>query len=165
MVTFTRFLEILAPATALTTSTAIASYSFMLSPLVESTATHASASLSFRQIRPFFEGGKYIFPPLSILDTILFLSLAYLHPTKAIGYSIAAAGCFGIIPFTSIYMIPITNNRILELDDVTIRGGGGKVDEKVDEVKRLINDFKRENYLRAGMYWVGGLVGLYTVLL
>lgn len=104
---------------------------------------------------------------MAMVSTTLFGALAYAEPDKLVGYSIAAAGCFGILPFTSLYMIPITNNRILELDDRACQGGkeGDEVEKKKgEEVARLIGDFRRENWVRAGMYWSGGVVGLWTVL-
>lgn len=103
---------------------------------------------------------------MAMVSTALFGALAYAQPDKMVGYSIAAVGAFGILPFTSLYMIPLTNNRILELDDKVLKGGEEKeaVEKMKGEVGRVVDDFRRENWVRAGMYWVGGVVGLWTVL-
>ena len=152
----------LAPTLSLTTSASILGYSFFISPLVISTASR-SPSDGLAQLRPFFEGGKYVFPPLSIVCTALWGTLAYALPRYRTPFSIAAAGAFAIIPFTSLYMIPFTNNRILELDDAA-KKGDKSVDARRGEVKGLMESFAKQNIVRGGMFWVGGLVGLWAML-
>lgn len=83
----------------------------------------------------------------------------------------AIAGCISIIPFTAWYMIPVTNNRILELDDRAKAatagagtGGTAAVDKKQGEVETLLKMFARQNMVRGGMMWIGAAVGLWTVL-
>jgi len=158
-----KVLQLLAPISALTTSSAIGAYSFLLTPTVISTAADASPSLALHQIRYFFETGKYIFPQMGMVSAALFGALAYGQPDKLIGYSIAAAGCLSILPFTSLYMIPKTNNVILDWDDKALQGDK-TIEKKREEIVKVFGDFKRENYVRAGMFWVGGIVGLWTIL-
>lgn len=158
-----KMLKLLAPTAAFTTSSAIGAYSFLLTPTVVSTAAEASPSLALHQIRYFFETGKYIFPQMGVVSAALFGALAYAEPDKLIGYSIAAAGCLSILPFTSLYMIPKTNNVILDWDDKAVQGDKA-IEKKRDEIVKVFGDFKRENYVRAGMFWTGAVVGLWTIL-
>ena len=105
-----------ATVTALTTSSGVAAYSLLVTPAIRH-AAESNPSLALAELRPLFEGGKYVFPPAAMLNTILYLALAYARPDKLVGFSIAAIGSFGIIPFTTFYMIPKTNNLLLDLDD------------------------------------------------
>ena len=90
------------------------------------------------------------------------------------GFVLAALGCISIIPFTAMYMIPVTNNRILELDDrakaskdgehaVDGKGKGSKEGNQ-EEVAELFKMFIRQNLVRGGMMWLGGAIGLWTIL-
>lgn len=94
----------------------------------------------------------------------LFSILAYAQPTMRGGFIGAAIGCLSILPFTSLYMIPTVNNRILELDDHAKAGKTAEVESRKQEVSELIERFKQQNFIRGGMFWIGGAVGLYTVL-
>ncbi|ORY31283.1 hypothetical protein BCR39DRAFT_558309 [Naematelia encephala] len=161
--TVIKLAELLAPLVSITTSTAILSYSIFLAPVLISESTHHSPVTALHQLRPYFEQGKYVFPPLSVICTALFGILAYAHPAKRLGFSIAAAGSVSILPFTSLYMIPYTNNRILDLDDEGHKDPKA-VDRQEEDVKVYLAKFIRENYVRGGMFWIGGVVGLWTVL-
>ena len=108
--------------------------------------------------------GKYIFPQLSMVSGTLFSVLAYAQPLRRPGYIAAAVGCLSILPFTSLYMIPTVNNRILELDDRAKQGKKAEIEGKKQEVSELIERFRQQNLVRGGMFWVGGAVGLYTLL-
>ncbi|CAD6571056.1 MAG: hypothetical protein TREMPRED_000148 [Tremellales sp. Tagirdzhanova-0007] len=155
-----KVVTLLAPSLALTTSTSILSYSIFLAPSIIA-QVDTSPSLALRQIVYYFRNGKPIFPPAVLVNTALYAVLAYAEPTKRIGYSIAAAGSFFVIPISAGYMIPVTNDRILELEDRASKGG----EVSKDEVKRLVGDFKRENWLRGGVYWLGAIVGLWTTIM
>ncbi|ORX39178.1 hypothetical protein BD324DRAFT_649268 [Kockovaella imperatae] len=157
-----KVVSFLAPTLSLTTSASILGYTFFISPLIIST-TSDSASKGLAQLRPFFEGGKYIFPPSSVICTALWSVLAYSSPLHRTAYSIAAAGAFGILPFTSLYMIPVTNNKLLDLDDAAKRGDV-TVDAKKEQVQALMETFGKQNLVRGGMFLVGGLVGLWSLL-
>lgn len=157
--TLHKIITLLAPSLALTTSTSILSYSIFLAPLVKS-ILDTDTTRALTQLCSYFRAGKPTVPPAAILNTLLFTALAYLEPSKRVGYGIGAIGAFSIIPFSMAYIIPVTNDRLLELERVAKRG------EEVDreEVRRLVGDFERENWLRGGMYWVGGMVGLWTAI-
>jgi len=155
-------LELIATVISLTTSSGVAAYSFLVTPAI-TRATDTSPRTGLAELRPLFEGGKYVFPPAAMISAALYTALAYAQPEKLVGFSIAAVGSIGIIPFTTMYMIPKTNNLLLDLDD-RAKEGDQAVEGKKEEVKRLMRDFYRENVVRAGMYWIGGIVGLYTIL-
>jgi hypothetical protein len=108
--------------------------------------------------------GKYIFPPLSLVSGALFSVLAYAHPLKRGGFIGAAVGCLSILPFTSMYMIPTVNNKILAFDDKAKAGKREEVEAKRMEVSELLERFRQQNLVRGGMFWIGGAVGLYTLL-
>ena len=111
---------------ALTTSTSILSYSIFLAPLVKSTL-NTDTTRALTQLCSYFRAGKPTVPPAAILDTLLFTALAYLEPSKRIGYGIGAIGTFSVIPFSMAYIIPVTNDRLLELERVA--KGDGEVDK------------------------------------
>jgi hypothetical protein len=157
-----KLISFLAPSLALTTSTSILSYSIFLAPTVLTTADQ-STSLALKQVVYYFRAGKPIFPTAAILNTILYAILAYDQPSKRLGYSVAAAGSGWVIGFSAVYLIPVTNDRILELEDMARKGGEEAVKGKREEVKSLLGDFTRENWLRGGVYWLGGMVGLWTL--
>jgi hypothetical protein len=108
--------------------------------------------------------GKYIFPPLSLVSGALFSILAYVHPLKRGGFISAAVGCLSILPFTSMYMIPTVNNKILALDDIAKAGKKAEVEAKRLEVSELLERFRQQNLVRGGLFWAGGAIGLYTLL-
>ena len=108
--------------------------------------------------------GKYIFPQLSMVSGALFSVLAYAHPAKRGGFIVAAVGCLSILPFTSLYMIPTANNKILALDDKAKEGKRAEVEAKRMEVSELLERFRQQNLVRGGLFWIGGAVGLYTLL-
>jgi hypothetical protein len=165
-------LRFAAPLLALPTATGILSYSIFLAPAVRDlVATSPTAAL--RQLRYYFEAGKPVVSPLAVLNTALWLALAYLDPSrgsiglglsKRAGYLAAAAGAFGIIPLSMFYIIPVTNDRILELDDQARREGDAGMRGKEALIRGYVRDFERENWVRGGMYALGGAVGLWTVL-
>lgn len=94
----------------------------------------------------------------------LFSVLAYAHPARRPGYIAAAVGCLSILPFTSLYMIPTVNNRILELDDRAKAGKTTEIESRRSEVSELVERFRLQNLVRGGMFWIGGAVGLYSLL-
>jgi hypothetical protein len=108
--------------------------------------------------------GKYIFPPLSLASGALFSLLAYADPVKRAGFINAAIGCLSILPFTSLYMIPTVNNKILALDDKAKAGKTEEVEAKRMEVTELLERFRQQNLVRGGLFWTGGAIGLYTQL-
>jgi hypothetical protein len=61
-------------------------------------------------------------------------------------------------------MIPTVNNQILALDDKAKKGNIAEVEAKRKEVSELIERFRLQNLVRAGLFWTGGAVGLYTLL-
>lgn len=156
--------SIAAPVCALTTSTMILGFSILQTPILMSTTAQSSPSLALRQLRPYFETGKYIFPPMSLVSAVLFGILAYHQPEKLASYALAIGGCLSILPFTSLYMIPQVNNRILELDDKTLAGEKENVDAHRKEIKTLLERFARQNLVRGGMFWLGSVYGLWTIL-
>jgi hypothetical protein len=108
--------------------------------------------------------GKYIFPPLSLVSGALFSILAYAHPAKRGGFIGAAVGSLSILPFTSMYMIPTVNNKILAFDDRAKAGKKAEVEAKRSEVSELLERFRQQNLVRGGLFWAGGATGLYTLL-
>jgi hypothetical protein len=114
-----------------------------------------SPMAALRQIRYYFEAGKPEFPPLALANAALWLALAYLDPgmcasislglSKCAGYVPAAAGVVLILPFTALYIVPVTNDRILELDDLARREGDIGLRGKKAQVRAHVADFEREN--------------------
>lgn len=62
------------------------------------------------------------------------------------------------------YMIPTVNNKILAFDAKAKEGNREQVDAKRMEVSELLERFRQQNLVRGGMFWVGGAIGLYTLL-
>lgn len=94
----------------------------------------------------------------------LFAVLAYAQPVKRGGFIGAVVGCLSILPFTSLYMIPTVNNKILALDDKAKAGKTAEIQAKRMEVSGLLERFKQQNLVRGGLMWIGGAIGLYTLL-
>jgi hypothetical protein len=62
------------------------------------------------------------------------------------------------------YMIPTVNNKILALDDIAKAGKKAEVEAKRLEVSELLERFRQQNLVRAGLFWAGGAIGLYNLL-
>ena len=100
---------------------------------------------------------------MSVVAGTLYSVLAYAQPARRPGYILAAVGCLSILPFTSLYMIPTVNNRILELDD-RAKQGKPEIENRKGEVAELMERFKQQNLVRGALMWFGGAIGLYTAL-
>jgi hypothetical protein len=62
-------------------------------------------------------------------------------------------------------MIPTVNNKILAFDDKAKAGKKAEIEAKKEEVSELLERFRLQNLVRAGLFWTGGAIGLYTLLL
>jgi len=153
----------LGPAIALPTAGAILCLSYYAVPIIRSTSTELSTKVALHQLRSLFSSGSHVFPPAAFAATSCYALAAYAIPSKRLGYILAAAGCIGIAPFTTMVMVPVVNGRLIELDEKAKRGGiqGEKASPEVDT---LLKTFERVNAVRAGIMAVGGLTGLYMLM-
>jgi hypothetical protein len=172
-----KVVALLAPLVSISSAATVASFSFLQAPILRSLAKDDPVTALYH-VRWYFETGqsvfhlcgsadvlgKYIFPPLSLVSGALFSVLAYAHPIKRAGFIGAAIGCLSILPFTSMYMIPTLNNKILALDDKSKAGKKAEVESKKEEVSELLERFRQQNLVRGGLFWAGGAIGLYTLL-
>jgi hypothetical protein len=172
-------IALLAPLVSISSAATVASFSFLQAPILRSLAEDDPVTALYH-VRWYFETGeprsqtlttliehvgKYIFPQLSMASGALFSVLAYAHPMKRAGFVVAAVGCLSILPFTSLYMIPTVNNKILAFDDKAKAGKKAEIEAKKEEVSELLERFRLQNLVRAGLFWTGGAIGLYTLLL
>ncbi|KAF2845472.1 hypothetical protein T440DRAFT_472602 [Plenodomus tracheiphilus IPT5] len=122
-------LQILSISIALLSAGSIATLSLFSVPML----TSQPASRSLPQLRWLFSRGSHIFPPTAIVSSTGFLSLSYraLPPSltskswtttitqllsgKSGYYTLAAALCLSIAPFTSL-MIP-TNFELIQINE------------------------------------------------
>ena len=170
---------LLAPLVAISTASTIASFSFLQAPILRSIAKDDPVTHCLRDVRWYFEtgklalrskdrsdyAGKYIFPPLALVSGALFSFLAYAHPVKRGGFVGATIGCLSILPFTTMYMIPTVNNKILALDDKAKARKTEEVEVKRLQVSELLERFRQRDLVRGGLFWAGGAIGLYSLLL
>ncbi|GAA5918462.1 hypothetical protein JCM6882_005141 [Rhodosporidiobolus microsporus] len=161
--TSTSLVAVLAPALALPLSGAILSLSYSSTPLFLSLTRTASVSSSLREVRSLFSSGSHIFPQVASVSAALFSFLAYSLPEKRKAYGAAAALVASILPFTVLLMLPASNQRLIDLNDLAKKDKDA-VEGKRGEVEGLLKTFGRLNAVRAVLVAAGGVVGLGAAL-
>jgi len=88
-----------------------------------------------------------------LVSGALFSILAYAHPVKRGGFVGATIGCLSILPFTTVYMIPIVNNKLLAFDDKAEARKTEEVEVKRLQVSELLERIRHRILVRGGLFW------------
>ena len=125
-------------------------------------STNLSSRDALLEVRKLFRSGAQIFPRLAYVGTACALWCAYNIPAKRSLYYVAAAGNLAIAPFTVAIMLPLANQRLIDLHEGAAKGefDGQKGLKEVDD---LLKRFGMLNAWRAGLMAVGGLAALYCL--
>jgi hypothetical protein len=153
---------LLAPSIGLPLSGAILSLSYYSTPILRAANTQ-STPLSLQQLRSLFSSGSHIFPQLASLSAAFFGYLAYSLPHQRSSYLLAAATVASILPFTVVVMLPASNQRLIDLDELAKKDKDA-VKKRSGEVDAMLARFGKLNAVRAVLVAAGSVLGLWTTL-
>lgn len=108
-----------------------------------------------------FYGGASVVVPGALLSSAASAFLAYAVPEHRRVWASAAAAVLFTQPWTALVMMPGIK-RLLEISEAN-----AAVQSKVEQTlehRQLLKTWVAQNFLRAGLYFVGGLAGMYATL-
>lgn len=163
MPSYTHLAALLAPSIGLPLSGAILSLSYYSTPTLRAINARASTPLSLHELRSLFSSGSHIFPQLATVSAALFSFLAYSLPAQRAAYALASASVAAILPFTMVVMLPASNQRLIDLDEVAKKDPDA-VKRRSGEVDEMLARFAGLNAVRAVLVAGGSILGLWTSL-
>jgi hypothetical protein len=159
--------RVVAPLLSSALAGSILTLSYFSIPIIRSVALDQSTARGLDHLKGLFSSGSHIYPQGAALAGALYALLAYTAPAGSavwIGYGVAAAGCLGIAPFTTMIMLPAANQALLDLYEKRKNKGGVAVEGDTQKVDALLKKFMWLNAVRAGIMAGGAVAGLYTTM-
>lgn len=106
-----------------------------------------------------FETGGAFVVPLALSSTALNAAAAYLTARRRYTFAIASLAAISTLGFTAAFML----GGIGRLVDISKMDGSQIQGVRRDEVVSLLLAWKRQNYVRAALSFISGMVGLFAV--
>lgn len=118
-------------------------------------------SVSLPLFTSIFYKGAAVMSPAAVISSGASAYLAYLYPQQRQMWATAGALVFAIGPFTQFVMLNGIHRLIHVSESSSVEQDKA---QKSGEVLRLLKAWTMQNWMRVGLNFTGGFIGLWTAL-